>query len=111
MLDISTEEDSYNFAVTGKSFGVLRKYFPKTFEKILLNGSIYARMSPDQKAQLVEDLISIGYCVSLCGDGANDCGALKAAHVGISLSEAEASVAAPFTSKIQNISCVPDVIK
>lgn len=111
MLDISTEEDSYNFAVTGKSFGVLRKYFPKTFEKILLNGSIYARMSPDQKAQLVEDLISIGYCVSMCGDGANDCGALKAAHVGISLSEAEASVAAPFTSKIQNISCVPDVIK
>ena len=32
-------------------------------------------------------------------DGANDCGALKAAHVGISLSEAEASVAAPFTSR------------
>ena len=33
------------------------------------------------------------------------------AHVGISLSEAEASVAAPFTSKIQNISCVPEIIK
>lgn len=35
----------------------------------------------------------------------------KKAHVGISLSEAEASVASPFTSKIQNISCVPEVIK
>jgi P-type E1-E2 ATPase len=35
----------------------------------------------------------------MVGDGANDCGALKAAHVGISLSEAEASVAAPFTSR------------
>jgi P-type E1-E2 ATPase len=38
--------------------------------------------------------------VSMVGDGANDCGALKAAHVGISLSEAEASVAAPFTSRL-----------
>ena len=37
--------------------------------------------------------------------------ALKAADVGISLSEAEASVAAPFTSNIPNIRCVPTVIR
>ena len=58
-----------------------------------------------------EELQELGYYVAMCGDGANDCGALRTAHAGISLSEAEASVASPFTSKEPNISCVPEVIR
>jgi cation-transporting ATPase 13A2 len=46
-------------------------------------------------------------CFSLCVSSANDCGALKTAHVGVSLSESEASIAAPFTYQRPNISCIP----
>jgi cation-transporting ATPase 13A3/4/5 len=78
---------------------------------MLVKGQIFARMSPDEKHELVEKLQTLEYCVGFCGDGANDCGALKAADVGVSLSEAEASVAAPFTSKSFEISCVVQLIR
>lgn len=69
-------------------------------------------MHPNGKTTLVLKVICfVGYYVAMCGDGANDCGALKAAHAGISLSEAEASVASPFTSKVADISCIPALIK
>jgi cation-transporting ATPase 13A2 len=76
----------------------------------LMKCLVYARMKPDQKSEAVsyiQDLYSKErILVGFCGDGANDCGALKTAHVGISLSLSEASVAAPFTSNITNISSV-----
>jgi cation-transporting P-type ATPase 13A2 len=78
---------------------------------MLVKGQIFARMSPDEKHELVEKLQTLEYCVGFCGDGANDCGALKSADVGVSLSEAEASVAAPFTSRSFEISCVVQLIR
>uniref|UniRef100_A0A452GX96 Uncharacterized protein n=1 Tax=Gopherus agassizii TaxID=38772 RepID=A0A452GX96_9SAUR len=100
-----------HLALNGKSFAVVCEHFPHLLPRILIQATIFARMSPDQKTQLVCRLQDLNYCVGMCGDGANDCGALKAADVGISLSEAEASVASPFTSRIANIECVPVVIR
>lgn len=58
-------------------------------------------MAPEDKALLVTKLQEFCHTeVGMCGDGANDCSALKAADVGMSLSESEASIAAPFTSRV-----------
>uniref|UniRef100_A0A4W2H061 Cation-transporting ATPase n=1 Tax=Bos indicus x Bos taurus TaxID=30522 RepID=A0A4W2H061_BOBOX len=107
----NSKEGSYHFALNGKSFQVISQHFSSLLPKILMNGTIFARMSPGQKSSLVEEFQKLDYFVGMCGDGANDCGALKMAHVGVSLSEQEASVASPFTSKTPNIECVPHLIK
>ncbi|KAM7387930.1 hypothetical protein PAMP_024137 [Pampus punctatissimus] len=104
-------QELYHFAMNGKSFAIISEHFPDLLQKLVLHGTVFARMAPDQKTQLVEALQDVDYYVGMCGDGANDCGALKRAHSGISLSELEASVASPFTSRTPNISCVPSLIR
>ncbi|XP_074046704.1 polyamine-transporting ATPase 13A3 isoform X3 [Macrotis lagotis] len=101
----------YHFAMNGKSFSVILEHFQDLVPKLVLHGTVFARMAPDQKTQLVEALQNVDYYVGMCGDGANDCGALKRAHGGISLSELEASVASPFTSRTPSIACVPNLIR
>lgn len=101
----------FHFAVSGKSFAVIRNEHKDLLDKLAVRGTVFGRMSPDQKQQLIELLQELGYFVGMCGDGANDCGALKAANSGISLSNAEASVASPFTSKNANIECVPTIVR
>lgn len=103
--------NNYRLAMTGKTWGTIREHQPQLVGRMVTRGAVFARMSPEQKQQLIEELQALGYCVAMCGDGANDCGALKAAHAGISLSDAESSVASPFTSKNPNITCVPSIIK
>jgi cation-transporting ATPase 13A2 len=71
----------------------------ETMERLLVSCQVFARFSPEQKQDLVERLQTLDYLVAFAGDGANDMGGLKSADVGVSLSQAEASVAAPFTSE------------
>ncbi|KAF7652243.1 hypothetical protein LDENG_00099470 [Lucifuga dentata] len=110
-VDEPKTREMYHFAMNGKSFAVIAEHFPDMLQKLVLHGTVFARMAPDQKTQLIEALQGVDYFVGMCGDGANDCGALKRAHGGISLSELEASVASPFTSRTPNISCVPSLIR
>ncbi|NXV46663.1 AT134 ATPase, partial [Uria aalge] len=110
-IRLALESGQYHFAMNGKSYQIVAQHFRHLLPKLLLNGTVFARMSPGQKSSLVEEFQKLDYFVGMCGDGANDCGALKVAHAGISLSEQEASVASPFTSRTPSIACVPELIR
>ncbi|XP_059842890.1 probable cation-transporting ATPase 13A4 [Hypanus sabinus] len=111
LMDDCDKNKDFHFAMTGKSFDILIQHFYHLLPKLLINTTVFARMSPNQKAILIDELQKLDYYVGMCGDGANDCGALKTAHAGISLSKHVASIASPFTSKITNIECIPHLIK
>lgn len=46
---------------------------------------VFARVSPDQKEDILKAHRAAGRTTLMCGDGTNDVGALNAAHVGIAL--------------------------
>ena len=105
-------QELYTMACTGEVMEHIFMACGDAYAHALLRRCvIFARMSPAQKQVLVEYYQKFGHTVGFCGDGANDCGALRAADVGVSLSQAEASVAAPFTSKISNITCCLSLIR
>ena len=72
-----------DLCVTGQALRSLRGR--SAFAQILRHAWVYARVSPKQKEELLISLKEEGFTTLMCGDGTNDVGALKQAHIGVAL--------------------------
>ena len=108
------------FAITGSTFKILydlsqrylinkndeNKEYHDIFIKMINKTLVFARMQPEHKTLLIQCLKKQNKIVGMCGDGANDIGALRSADVGISLGADQASASAHFMSTGQDIKCL-----
>eukprot|EP01138_Halocafeteria_seosinensis_P015801 gb/GECG01016125.1/.p1 GENE.gb/GECG01016125.1/~~gb/GECG01016125.1/.p1 ORF type:complete len:1245 (+),score=191.58 gb/GECG01016125.1/:1-3735(+) len=83
---LQEQVDNYSLAVTGAALERLELEYDKgVLEKVYLNASVFARVSPTQKEHIITALNRMGTSTLMCGDGTNDVGALKQSVVGISI--------------------------
>jgi predicted P-type ATPase len=122
-------------AISGEAWRHWLVSDPKGARRVQDSIRVYGRCNPYDKVSVVQGAAQAGHVTLMSGDGGNDCGALKAAHVGVALSDAEASIGknmrgpvfiswnkllanvivcvpqvAPFTSLNKDIGSIVDVL-
>lgn len=75
--------DEYDICVTG----VALKQFEErpSWIQLVQHTWVYARVSPSQKEFILTTFKNLGFTTLMAGDGTNDVGALKQAHIGVAL--------------------------
>ncbi|KAI5296970.1 ER membrane protein DP1/Yop1, partial [Ascosphaera pollenicola] len=83
LLNSTLSWRTYDICITGHALSHLSEHVQ--ILDLLKRTWVYARVSPSQKEFLLTSLKEAGYNTLMCGDGTNDVGALKQAHIGVAL--------------------------
>lgn len=81
-LGIATTADD---VITGRELAEIGSPEIPEFYEGVKHRSVFARVSPEQKLQIVDALIRLGEFVAVTGDGVNDAPALKKANIGVAM--------------------------
>lgn len=88
-------------------------FYKKTKEEIE-NAKIFARISPENKLDVVKILLEKDYIVAVTGDGVNDAPALKSANIGVAMGVIGTDVAkeaADMTLTDDNFATIVDAVR
>ncbi|KAF8876645.1 endoplasmic reticulum Ca-transporting P-type ATPase [Infundibulicybe gibba] len=75
--------DQYDICITGSAMSQFQSQ--PSWPLLLQHTYVYARVSPSQKEYILTSLRELNYTTLMAGDGTNDVGALKQAHIGVAL--------------------------
>ena len=81
---LSSLSREYDLCVTGSVLMQARALY-SSMDTQMEAFAVFARMRPDEKEGVILAMKTAGRVTLMCGDGANDVGALKQSHVGVAL--------------------------
>ncbi|XXG50746.1 hypothetical protein AAC387_Pa02g4686 [Persea americana] len=81
--EVEALSDSHDLCIGGDCFEMLQQ--TSAVLKVIPFVKVFARVAPEQKELILTTFKTVGRMTLMCGDGTNDVGALKQAHVGVAL--------------------------
>ncbi|OAY75750.1 putative manganese-transporting ATPase PDR2, partial [Ananas comosus] len=80
---VESLSESHDLCISGDCFEMLQR--TAAVLQVIPYVKVFARVAPEQKELIMTTFKTVGRMTLMCGDGTNDVGALKQAHVGIAL--------------------------
>jgi Ca2+-transporting ATPase len=104
-------DNSTSLSITGAQLATMT---PSELVAAALKYKVFARVTPENKLQLVKALQSEGHVVAMTGDGVNDAPALRRADIGVAMAMNGTEVAREAADMMlidDNFATIPDAIE